>query len=481
MGDTQILASHRVFERVYNLTGIRTGSVRDQMLRALLLTQSLHSDKTEITDRPNGRLLVVGGGVAGVTCALVASSLNVDVTLIEKESSFFSTFAQARSRRIDPYEYDWPQPVQIPASFPKLPPYFALQYKTGAAATVARDWHIAFQYWLHNANPSSGGHVEIEKNDASLFTFPSGMNSAKDVSVMGPWNNGALSNTFGAVVICAGFGGEKTSVGAYKGPGFWTFDDGIEKPSFGFMPPNTPLKHGILISGGGDGAMQDFQRAATGVFGSELLARLEDALPGKVKLKEFAPDVLLRFALADDRAKRAYAWAPTSSNGIPSQMSDWHKQYVLGVDELIKRFADAEGFSSINAASKRLSDRLLRDEVKNGLKVVWIVKDGHPGYAYALNRFLSTLLDTLFRAWDPSLHVLRRHTTIQKIAPFDAHTCGNPATCHGRVHEVTFAPVSAPEKFEMILIRHGLESNSIKNVPHKPPISEQMSPYDIPH
>jgi heterodisulfide reductase subunit A-like polyferredoxin len=73
----QALSFHHVGGFRYELSGLRTGSVRDQILRAQLLVERLLA-RNDLSDDP---LLVIGGGAAGVTAALTASRLGRDVTL----------------------------------------------------------------------------------------------------------------------------------------------------------------------------------------------------------------------------------------------------------------------------------------------------------------------------------------------------------------------------------------------------------------
>lgn len=60
----QALSFDRVGDSKYERSGLRTGSVRDQILRAQLLVERLHDAGQIGEGRP---LVVVGGGAAGVT------------------------------------------------------------------------------------------------------------------------------------------------------------------------------------------------------------------------------------------------------------------------------------------------------------------------------------------------------------------------------------------------------------------------------
>ena len=492
MAGNQNLSYHRVSERIYDLTGLRTGSVRDQMLRAILLVDGLVSDSKEISDKYGEGLLVLGGGVAGVSCALAAAQLNVRVTLIEEQLKVFSTLLLVDWRRIDPYEYDWPHPVPQRRNFPKRSS-FPLQYDGGTAASVARSWEAAFDAWMLRRNPAFGspGHLEfLRQTDARNFKyrlakFKHQSKTSKRVLASGLWpgGNGPSKRTYGALVVCAGFGRERTFDPnrnyPFVGPGFWTENDMLDKQDFALTHPPR-----VLISGGGDGAMQDLQRAASGKFGKELFDELEAALGFGARLSGY----FLPLALADDRAKRAYAWKGEKglSSKLIQEMREWHRTYVKVVDDIIQDYAKLCGTTVSNAVND-LANRLLKPAIiaDPRAEVTWIVKDQHPNYAYALNRFLSIFVVHLLESVRPGTDIFRTETEVVNITAVNPslHSCGNPLTCHGVPHKVTLSERSfilEPEEFDVIILRHGLERLHLSGLPCGAPIPDQMVPYDIP-
>jgi NADPH-dependent 2,4-dienoyl-CoA reductase/sulfur reductase-like enzyme len=73
---SQVLGLHQITPRCFDLTRVRTGSVRDQLLRAALMCDALLSAgivDVEVTDERARSLLVLGAGVAGVALALSAA------------------------------------------------------------------------------------------------------------------------------------------------------------------------------------------------------------------------------------------------------------------------------------------------------------------------------------------------------------------------------------------------------------------------
>ncbi|MCA7889422.1 hypothetical protein LGM58_40270 [Burkholderia contaminans] len=146
------------------------------------------------------------------------------------------------------------------------------------------------------------------------------------VSVRSPdWPLPRKSWLGAAVVSCIGFGEEITSErppagnwNGYRGPQFWLEDDRMWPAAFPLVNGRVPKS--ILISGSGDGAMQDFQRAATGRFGRALYEEIERA----VGASRFSPEnSMLAPLLAEDLARRAHAFR-SSRDSVEVTLNYWH-------------------------------------------------------------------------------------------------------------------------------------------------------------
>lgn len=496
MASNQRLSFHRVSPRRYDLTGLRTGSVRDQMLRAIALAEALATDAAEVTGNKGEGLLVLGGGVAGISCALAASQKGIQVIVLEKEIRAFLTLASANWRRLAPFEYDWPHETPTRPWFPSVLP-FPLTYFEDPAATIAKVWEADFRDWLNHDNPGLGspGHVEVLW-DHDITQFPlADLSDAAGVVIaieaVGPWNKmPPTTRQYGAVVRCAGFGTERTFDVAkparwrFEGHGFWTTEDGLHQHDFGILPARTPMKS-LLISGGGDGAMQDLQRAATADFGAKLLERLEGVLRLADPSKYYLP-----LMLADDRAKRAHAWRMANglTKDLPNEMVRWNRVYQVVVDKMIDRYKSDNGFAHRNDAIDALSQALLKPAFLNGagLTVSWILIDANPGFAYALNRLLSYFVVRMLQLHQTE-PVLRTQHEIVKIVPASsgANCCGDPTKCHGNFHDVTLQRLSdkkelPEERYNVIIIRHGLVPHPDGQFGNGAPVPEQLVPYDVP-
>ena len=542
----QILSLHRVSPRCYDLTNVRTGSVRDQLLRATLLAHTLFA--TGLIKAPSGlsgALLVLGAGPAGIALALAAAEYGVDVTVIELQQDPFYMLRNSRRRIIDPTEYDWPQPHWQHGKLPldtRKGPLTALNGLTRMeiplpvfrhdGATLAAVWSNVYHRVLYppvpeTAVPVGAGPVKILYgkdardlliDDASAarqlaicrrgshpMTSPSKSSATTPVMVAPAnwpgWPPDAPL-TFGAVVSCIGFGDEIVSERPvpnanawtdFSGYRFWLDDDKmragyLQKSIHGYVPTS------ILISGGGDGAMQDFQRAATGLFGRALYEKIEDVL--RRERIRFAPEELMREAtLVEDRARRAHSWRQDEF-AIDGALGRWQKAY----DEVITDMFAQWGNTGINA----LARNVLRPELERylagqgGLQVVWIMRDEVPGYVFGLNRMLSYLLVSVIAhvnqrgPQDPvglfPLHEIVSITPLQRLGgPY--HSCGKPDDCYAQPHLVMIASkgsFSSGEpgfrtfsgEYDLILIRHGQESIPLLGGASVP---EQHVPFDLPH
>ena len=539
---TQVLSLHRITPRCYDLTSVRTGSVRDQMVRATLLAHALidtgviaidpRADEDgnllddEQTREELTRLLILGAGVAGVSLALSAAERGANVIVVEEDSDPFSTIRGCYWRTVDPTEYDWPHPhwrtgaLPIPG-FKSTGPSLPMKLRRLHGAALAGVWsidhnHVLFPPLPDSRVPHGAGSVTIlygrNANDLTIddrlaaqsvaYRAPGDtMLSVKGLAGTSPvevsvnssnWPPSFMSMRFAAIVSAIGFGDEVTSerpipkAGAwnnYCGPRFWLDDDGIKRFGF-FAALNNAKPTSILISGAGDGAMQDFQRVATGLFGLDLYDKIKATVPGR-----FAPEARIRDALlAEDNGRRAHGWRPLGSS-IEQALEYWHHEFELAVHEVWTSWTPTDQSLVVHT--------VLRPEVINGqqaippagaIKISWITNESAPSFSYGLNRFLSQLILEMIA----SLHqadigtavspTFRTRHTITAIDPVFPHTCTCHApSCYAKQHGVWITDLASATKqrevFDLILIRHGQEPSPLLGGASVP---EQQVPFDIP-
>lgn len=476
----QVLALHRVSSHRFDLTGVRTGSVRDQLLRSTLIVNALADEKLIGPGRP---LLIFGAGAAGINAAMLAAARRTDATVLELTHSLFSSISGSWLRRIDPTEFDWPHPHWKTARFPLVGSIPLPQLSAMCGAHLAAAFTNQWDNFLKSRNGRNGyGTVTLlQGQDAHAFVES---DVATHLEVLGRWdlsNPARQARDFGARVSCMGHGKEQVSESPlfgmwnnYAGPEFWTDSDGIGA--------NYPLPAGvskIVISGAGDGGMQDLQRAATSLFGRELYQQLELAaqtnpspaiaiLPTDTMLKELMS--------AEETARRAFGWA-LARQGAPQTLQQWHGTFKQAVEQMVQAWP--------HNVAQHVAQQLFRAEMfypDSQLDILWLMQHPTPGYAYALNRYLTVLLCTLADRILPGRITVYPDSTIRAIDSVDPHhVCLSAATCRGKQHRVKIDQGSTPRltcDADLIIIRHGMEPRGGSS---GAPVPEQMTPFDLPH
>lgn len=499
----QVLSIHKIRARCFSLSGVRPISIRDQLLRSTIIVDALAEEKLIGPNRP---LLVYGGGIAGINAAMRATEEHgVPVTIIERRQRLFSSIF-ASFRRIHLSEYDWPRPEHMVYSpqhgIPLMPPLDEPMTGMALATVLEEQFDNLVQ---SSTDPAGKSALELlAGTDADDFPV---VPRNSHLAVKGPWPEGSgTTRHYGAVLNCLGPGTEDVGIGPdnaqrYAGPSYWRDNDGLRDPKQ--LPRGVST---ILISGGGDGAMQDFQRAATGYFGRALLERIQTAGHANTPFADadidgFMPDQQLQneFMSADDRGRRACCWL--QKDMLPAALTQWSDAFERPITELIYRKREVYD-------ARIVAESIFRPQLLNGsLAISWIVKDAHFGSAYGLNRYLCLLLVGLARrvlAHNKNIE-LRYHTTIESIRSDGAHDCGDIARCIGKTHLVslrTNAPApfgmmsfghgGDPEarawhtKADLIILRHGLihpaSGRPLKNklLTTLPPVPQQIVPYDLP-
>lgn len=475
----QVLELHRVSARCFDLSGTRTGSIRDQLLRSGVIVQALADEGLIGEHRP---LLVCGAGAAGMNAAMVAARRKVEVLVLERGPDPFHVI-NSTFRRVDPTEYDWPHTHWRTGRFPVTRAIghagvVLRQPRPRYASELVSAWRGRWRRFQQRSSQTQGaGHVDLRIGvDASnLICRDPGTGHHVDVTgCFTPKSTKLELKSFGAVLSCVGHGEERVADASpggdwngYVGMQFWRDRDGIR--------PRRPLPPGVtrvVVSGGGDGAMQDIQRILTSYCGRQLYARLEQAgsAPG--------PEMLLALLSVEESARRQSCWIPNCARKHDAALL-WHLRFEDMVEAQVRNLAMTPGLVD------HLVDRLFRSvDTDQRPELWWVYDQAGPGHAYALNRYLVLLLIRLaqekFGSSSP-ISVLPR-SRIKRITSGGGHVCGDPSICLGRSHEVQIDGANPVllQNIDMIVVRHGIEpSHAILN--QRLPVPEQLSPFDIPH
>jgi hypothetical protein len=444
-----VLVAHNVRPGVFNLWGLAPISIRDQMNRAVLLVdRAVEACLIADSARP---LLVDGAGVGGITAALRAVEHGVDTIVVEAAAKPFFRQADCETRWVDPAQYDWPATHWAEGEFPGLSrPPMPLPWRGDYADRLALGWLRSLQLapvpWP----------TKFQVLYGTQWTRPASVRGSRQVRVTLLDANGTSTTmTFGMMLATRTFGTEDCSVGpAYTGYRFWDTDP-LARPNAGLPRDVEPR---ILISGGGDGALQDCLRIVfRGMTADQLytlLAPCFGAARGRV-------EATVRDA--EDKAQRALSWGEHKGHDHPV-LAALHAAHEAAVDALWQ-----------DAAVRDDIRRALRALIRPEPALTLAHSCGHFKECYALNRFLVMLLKR--HAEDrgpgdpPSPIVFRPWTHVAAVDPADPtrHACqGNAADCYGVAHHVQFklaycpqAPVAPPpwippgDTFNVVVVRHG--------------------------
>lgn len=320
-----LLDAHRLAPGLFSLGfPLSPISIRDQLIRGTQLGKRLQPAAHGGRD-----VLVVGAGVGGVCAAVILAIRGFRVDLVENATMPFSVQATANTRYLDPWQYDWPVMTKAPSVWPS-----PLSYAANNGRALHRRWSRELAHWVSLLGALS---VHYSTQITALASLSHGGRSRLRASLK-PLG----TRHFDFVILAAGFGSEKSSLPASSAaklpppapgvvptvstPRFWdrdTFEDRV----FGLMAPPGSVRS-VAIVGGGDGALQDFLRAATGPFGggragTTATAReiFDRAFPTPSPIRS---EVLERAASIDAQFQRAWSWSESRSTAETVAFSERH-------------------------------------------------------------------------------------------------------------------------------------------------------------
>jgi hypothetical protein len=448
------------------------------MLRAAALTiRALDSDKIS----ESKALLIIGAGAAGATAAMIASQNRVPTILVEREKRAFNLQLSSESRFITPNQYDWPADHWRRPKFPWADPPLPLEWEEGAPAGIAAAWENKLLRWEEETkkedheNPKLQLLTEFELDKWEIISG-TGLLSAsfkhrRTSSVKGPYE-------FAMAVSCVGHGIELCKVkegDSFIGYSFWTEDkygtEGLDLPE--------RIKPNVLISGGGDGGLQDFLRITTKLTSPK---EIYDSLSSDARLL-----IETTIRSIEDQTKRAYIW---STNEYDHHLLEaLHNVYEKLVDKLFEKPYKKNIESTLKGIMR----------YKPGdLKIKIVYGCTHFSNCYGLNRIL-TLLIAKYMQNDYG-QILYPSARIVKVVGAGSHVgtngCRNKASfCHGKEHDIFFEEVRCLKSqypavkterqklpdgpYNIVIIRHGIDGDSRQYVFGEAPDSNprQILPY----
>jgi FAD binding domain len=444
-------------------------SIRDQMLRAQELVRRLARAGALSSTRP---LLVIGAGAAGATAALEAARRGIGCRVIDSAASPFGPQARCHTRWVDPTQYDWPMPHWDAGQFPwprSWSPHLPvtrvpLPWQAAPAAHLALAWHARL-----NAARAAG---LISTDYGARFTgatlspagprTPATLVEAETQTGTGPMTK----HGYGAIIAATGMGHERVTAGAYHSWQFWE-NDTLEAANCGLPRTTTPS---VLISGAGDGALQDFVRVVTG---QRSAAAIWDALIAGGATTPF--DIFAELLAAEDHLKCAYACADVADeHHVLQEVHDrtiaaairWHRLHQVAIANVLDVMLAARPDVSL------------------------VHPCTHFGKTYMLNRFLvHVLADYLDSSHGRT--ALRSSVAVCDVRGVE-HTCAGPGGCLGQGHDVDIVALprcgSTPGTtilttltHNVVVLRHGINPatavfGSRPSGPFKQPLPQYPQP-----
>ncbi|MDR8729980.1 hypothetical protein [Burkholderia pseudomultivorans] len=378
------LLAHKCAARTFDLsTGVLHASMRDQIVRAQLLMRDLKENEPGCR-----RVLIVGGGVGGISAAAMASELDMEVLLVDSKREPFSLQAGVTSRYVGPFMYEWPELGYDCQTYPPVhpldPPHSATPTWTANQPISAADFANRLKTWLaaHTFSPGKArfffGAVPTDvatfvRDFVAHHGSASGATTSKSPEYVLP--EGCLDHKrrpapTGApfvpdyVVLAAGMGEERVALPDFEfveGKRFWDNDD--------LKLPQTCFGNSCVF-GGGDGALQDVLRLLT--IHNHPLQMIEE-LKSDVLVANAIEKVTPRLESLERQSRLVTTWSGASS------FDPIDRQCQTVAMEL--------------ARAKGVRDAVWRQLRKGSGEVHHVMREQYFGKAYLLNRFSVHLIE----------------------------------------------------------------------------------------
>ncbi|RCW65091.1 hypothetical protein DES41_11315 [Pseudorhodoferax soli] len=343
------------------------------------------------------------------------------MTLVERAGTVMPLQSRSQSRWLDPVQYDWPASHWREQAWPidENPRRFTAVAATFPVlrAAVAEDWASNFE---SRASPVLGkGVTVLFHTEALAWTVaPTGvvidLHDAKTATTS-PIDADVL-------ILAAGFGTEDSAVPDASNPGtkfrgvdFWA-DDQFESATMGIATN----RHGVLVSGSGDGALQDFVRLSVGV---RAVGDVLDAVWNSTTALTPWKEQMLGLWHWEDHAVRARGFSPSPLDEC-ILLRRLHTRHHEAVEALF-------GSPQWQAVQRWFDAKISR---RNFGSVQLALRCDHFHWCYALNRTGALIAIKYFQSkgFDPIL----ANVALKSTAPL-AHSCS--AGCWGHAHEAHLA------------------------------------------
>jgi hypothetical protein len=492
--------THRITESkfiCYDASGFFSPiSIRDQIIRVCLIIERAKEQGIISSERP---ILIVGGGVAGVTAAIKAVELGVKTVLVDSQTLLISLIQS--TRHFCPVQYDWSVEHWDKGKFP-------YSISLGNVETTP----------FSDSIPVNLVEGEVEKSMMTLKTQielfskkyssePNTLNfyenvTLKDHDFIQKGNDLPLLTTvftrkalnenlidddiklpdvceYGMGFSCVGFGKEKVSISdksKFRGIDFWNLIDHDK------LLTNAT----VLICGSGDGALQDFLLLATKRKTTKEIYRLirdgEDA-----NTKQLFDEVESIIRKAEEEAKRKEIWHNLKNDSGMRNLCQIYRELHTIHKDAVRRLLGLQHVQS------KLKNLVVKEVTQGKLIISYLCN--HFSACYPFNRFLALLIGEYVANYcgEPK-SVFLDMTSVKEISSANnSHECSkNADACAKYVHKVRYArdctccniegiiDARREHYYRRIIVRYGIAGPKVifGGEPNSPGL--QYLPYTLP-
>jgi hypothetical protein len=480
------LEAHRLARLCYAASGPAPLSIRDQYHRGVTLVERLF-ERGEIS--PDKALLVIGAGVAGVAAAIAAARQQVPTILCDTQLEPFALQRDATTRFIDACVYDWPVDHWRSGAMPPIKDP-VLNLSAAKASVLAARWdrqlEAAEDAYARKLKILGGFNANLDDimlepaSDEPWINVTLTECPPEHADASAPWVPRTLSRSFAAVIWAASNKWELTSLESNDDPPIKRFESGWFWSSDGVAALRSA--DSVLISGGGDGALQDYLRAVTGI---DDLGIIVDALP--------IPDAMMHaLSSAEDRTHRGRVWFPDlTQQGRSTQRALLRKHEERWLEPIDQTYRAAAEELLSDPAVLRSLEALLRTRKQGNPRVHLVHRTPYLTPYYGLNRFLTHLFAAYLRTQRDYGESLFSGVEIVTVTD-DEDPPGPPLWAtkqepggykdrFRKAHTVTFTgDGTGHSAYNVILIRHGFRPGLPGSVEDRLRIRKQLLPFFCP-
>jgi quinone-modifying oxidoreductase subunit QmoB len=253
----------------------------DYLKMALAKVEKINLPEPYKLDTFTKKILVIGGGITGISAAIDAAKAGYEVTIVEKEAALGGNATKWRKQLPTDYPYEKPMAPVIQSKIKELGNFPGIKVKTGTViARIAGqpgdftvtfkkpgdkiEFDVPFPLPPEMRVDASGKELEAEKLNALYKEFNQGR---VDILTFDP--NG---EKFGAVVLAAGWRPYQPAEGEYAHLGFGATPDVVTNAQFEELAAKgkitrpsdgQPAKSVVFVQSPGQGQDQDFPYAAS--------------------------------------------------------------------------------------------------------------------------------------------------------------------------------------------------------------------------